>query len=215
MHWFWRAAIVLACVALVLLWVRSQRIGDLVRLSAPIAGDYYAVELWSYQSRCHLRLIRTEEGPLYGYKNPWGQAFRLHVGANYDPGYPKARFRLGCLGFVIAGERQMGGVVRPGRQQFYRTWWGALVVPHWAGVLIFVGLPARWIHRAWHHRQQGVRVTRGLCVACGYDLTGNASGVCPECGSNAPIRPADASGAVPPQAASSRDDDQQQYPDGQ
>ncbi len=22
----------------------------------------------------------------------------------------------------------------------------------------------------------------GLCVACGYDLTGNTSGVCPECG---------------------------------
>ena len=24
---------------------------------------------------------------------------------------------------------------------------------------------------------------RGLCVSCGYDLTGNAGGVCPECGS--------------------------------
>jgi hypothetical protein len=23
---------------------------------------------------------------------------------------------------------------------------------------------------------------RGLCVECGYDLTANASGVCPECG---------------------------------
>jgi hypothetical protein len=23
----------------------------------------------------------------------------------------------------------------------------------------------------------------GLCVACGYDLTANVSGVCPECGS--------------------------------
>jgi hypothetical protein len=23
---------------------------------------------------------------------------------------------------------------------------------------------------------------RGLCAACGYDLYGNASGVCPECG---------------------------------
>ena len=26
------------------------------------------------------------------------------------------------------------------------------------------------------------RLRRGLCVNCGYDLTGNASGVCPECG---------------------------------
>ena len=23
---------------------------------------------------------------------------------------------------------------------------------------------------------------KGLCVGCGYDLTGNVSGVCPECG---------------------------------
>ena len=26
------------------------------------------------------------------------------------------------------------------------------------------------------------RVKRGLCEWCGYDLTGNVSGVCPECG---------------------------------
>jgi hypothetical protein len=26
------------------------------------------------------------------------------------------------------------------------------------------------------------RRARGLCVRCGYDLTGNVSGVCPECG---------------------------------
>ena len=28
----------------------------------------------------------------------------------------------------------------------------------------------------------------GMCAACGYDLTGNVSGVCPECG-NASVRP--------------------------
>ena len=26
------------------------------------------------------------------------------------------------------------------------------------------------------------RCRQGLCVECGYDLTGNTSGVCPECG---------------------------------
>ncbi len=30
--------------------------------------------------------------------------------------------------------------------------------------------------RKWHRRR------RGLCVTCAYDLTGNTSGVCPECG---------------------------------
>jgi hypothetical protein len=35
-----------------------------------------------------------------------------------------------------------------------------------------------------HVRTEG-RKAKGLCVRCGYDLTGNVSGVCPECG-NAP-----------------------------
>lgn len=30
------------------------------------------------------------------------------------------------------------------------------------------------------------RRKRGLCLTCGYDLTGNTSGVCPECGTAAP-----------------------------
>ena len=31
-------------------------------------------------------------------------------------------------------------------------------------------------------RSAGLRRVVGLCVKCGYDLTGNTSGVCPECG---------------------------------
>ncbi len=30
--------------------------------------------------------------------------------------------------------------------------------------------------RRWHRRR------KGLCIKCGYNLTGNVSGVCPECG---------------------------------
>jgi len=31
-------------------------------------------------------------------------------------------------------------------------------------------------------RRRTLRCRRGLCTQCGYDLTGNMSGVCPECG---------------------------------
>ena len=31
-----------------------------------------------------------------------------------------------------------------------------------------------------------LRLRRGLCPACGYDLAGNTTGVCPECGAPAP-----------------------------
>ena len=38
-----------------------------------------------------------------------------------------------------------------------------------------------WIVRPYQLRER--RLDLGLCAACGYDLAGNASGVCPECGS--------------------------------
>lgn len=53
---------------------------------------------------------------------------------------------------------------------------------------VFVGLPllvimaypafvlARWLRRG------RLRWERGACLACGYDLTGNVTGTCPECG---------------------------------
>lgn len=41
------------------------------------------------------------------------------------------------------------------------------------GVLIYPSIP--FVRRRWRRR-------RGQCVRCAYDLTGNTSGVCPECG---------------------------------
>jgi hypothetical protein len=36
----------------------------------------------------------------------------------------------------------------------------------------------------WHRKAQRVarRRANGICIRCAYDLTGNTSGVCPECG---------------------------------
>jgi len=51
-------------------------------------------------------------------------------------------------------------------------------VPHWFFALIFAILPAVWFF-LWFWRR---RPMVGKCPACGYDLTGNESGVCPECG---------------------------------
>ncbi len=52
------------------------------------------------------------------------------------------------------------------------------------GVLVLpFALFATWIDRfaMWIDREN-YRRHHGLCVACGYNLTGNVSGVCPECG---------------------------------
>ena len=39
---------------------------------------------------------------------------------------------------------------------------------------------------AWQWKQVPRRKREGRCLRCGYDLTGNASGVCPECGEATP-----------------------------
>lgn len=58
-----------------------------------------------------------------------------------------------------------------------------LVFPLWAPFVACIAYPAvafmRGPVRRWRRRR------KGLCINCGYDLTGNVSGVCPECGSAA------------------------------
>jgi hypothetical protein len=55
-----------------------------------------------------------------------------------------------------------------------------LRLPLWAPFLLFSAYPTialiRGPLRRWHRRR------RGLCLKCGYNLTANVSGICPECG---------------------------------
>ena len=50
-----------------------------------------------------------------------------------------------------------------------------LVFPYW--LLLLTAIPTAWL---WHRDRR--RIRPGCCLRCGYDLTGNTSGVCPECG---------------------------------
>ena len=54
--------------------------------------------------------------------------------------------------------------------------------------------PLAWVlrdnARRFEERQRADRRRAGLCPACGYDLTGNVSGTCPECGTPTPAREA-------------------------
>jgi hypothetical protein len=51
------------------------------------------------------------------------------------------------------------------------------MIPTWILALL-TGLPGYMIIRAFWKRRRNARG----CLGCGYDLTGNISGVCPECG---------------------------------
>jgi hypothetical protein len=48
--------------------------------------------------------------------------------------------------------------------------------------VVFANL-CRVLRRSYLIGEQDQRLRRGLCPSCGYDLRGNVSGVCPDCGS--------------------------------
>jgi hypothetical protein len=47
-------------------------------------------------------------------------------------------------------------------------------------------------------RERWARAKTGLCANCGYDLSGNASGTCPECGENVDPKLADSEQSIAP-----------------
>jgi hypothetical protein len=75
------------------------------------------------------------------------------------------------------GPTGLGGLpYTPGFHRLAFTWYPAAA----AAVL-----PVAWlIGLILAHRRQRARSRAGLCPACAYDLTGNVSGVCPECGTH-------------------------------
>lgn len=74
-------------------------------------------------------------------------------------------------------------------QPIMRSWWvkilhprpqmWAVVVPLWIPPLL-LAVPTYFLWR--RHRSYPL----GHCQSCGYDLIGNESGVCPECGTDTP-----------------------------
>lgn len=58
--------------------------------------------------------------------------------------------------------------------------WRWIGVPLWI-LFLLVALPTTYL--LWTARR---RFPGGCCHRCGYDLTGNTSGACPECGTKAP-----------------------------
>lgn len=60
-------------------------------------------------------------------------------------------------------------------------------LPFWFVCLLLSVYPAGSLVRGPLLRRR--RRSKGRCTGCGYDLTGNVSGVCPECGSLVPAGP--------------------------
>ena len=73
------------------------------------------------------------------------------------------------------------GVDAPWVMRIFCVELASLAILLLSGVVVFMGT-LRWFRGfAWSAEIERKR-RHGRCEACGYDLTGNVSGVCPECG---------------------------------
>jgi len=99
-------------------------------------------------------------------QNANGLGPRMGVTRETDASYAGgAVFSFGW--FHVRGDRWPTGQLR------------MISAPGWLWVLATAILPAIWFAAVVHRRR---RPNPHQCDHCGYDLTGNVSGLCPECG---------------------------------
>jgi len=126
---------------------------------------------------------------LGGFSGSAGRPGFSHESEPFDPADPRS------LAYPVSGPAGVGRwldwsalgfeAVAAEEGSWKTAWAGtdrtadwSVTVPLWAVALAFAVRPA-WCAAAWH---RSARRRPGHCGKCGYDLTANVSGVCPECG---------------------------------
>jgi hypothetical protein len=194
------AVSLLLCTAIIVLWVRSSMIADFIVWSSEFVEPRHGPGPDHLLSRG--RMV-TSSGGLVQFSS----ADRLHIGYVFvditaptlvdghwtrkwtsrtdrpnrlsDPTLTTITTTLpNRLGF------RLFHLVLPGPIDFGPIW--EVVVPFWFLALITGILPVvllvRFVRSRLLHKN-------GCCLHCGYDLTANTSGVCPECGKRVPQKP--------------------------
>ena len=157
----------MGCVASAGLWIRSYRYADGIHA---VWTNGNQLGLSSMFGAFGFRFFRLQEGFSFsGIEiTKWGS--RSIVGARPMRGDRYASFSWG---------RTTPSPLPQGRY----TQITHLSVPYW-GVftLFFIGFLVTFVRAYRRLRQLGLNI----CRYCGYNLTGNVSGVCPECGNKIP-----------------------------
>ena len=144
-------------VTVLVIWVRSFRTDE----------HFY----FSYHSKAYRILIRSGATIVDNDPEIVAQTEREEKARRAIAAVPGSMFLL----FVPRGER----VVSP-PSQIPLPWSKSSYVPLPAAAVLLLIAPFSVVVN-WGAQRK--RVKLGLCARCGYDLTANTSGVCPECGS--------------------------------
>ena len=181
---FASALSLLACLTVTVDWVRSHLgvdhfsyISDENRYILRTGGGHFALwitkdDLFRYvpqgwQQRERFPGRREVDGHLM-----WNRSIRA-----------QSPTRSTLLGFWCGG---IPGWSPPGGPATTAISWG-MIGPIWPLIVSSIALPTLYL--TGHRRRRGHRrQSLGLCHDCGYNLTGNTSGTCPECGTTIAVK---------------------------
>jgi hypothetical protein len=127
-----------------------------------------------YESQWYMLIWQNEH---VGVELAYGRLGFRWIAFEY-PGYqPRVPDRLGFTIWEVGSDYRWW-LQLPERPDPTCEWfpWQGLRIPLWM-FLVVAAVPTMTL---WYTDWRAGR--RGLCRYCGYDLTGNVSGVCPECG---------------------------------
>src|SRR5688572_13300102 len=181
LRWLWNrlaALSLLLCVAVFIVWVRSHRTESTcyraTRGDEIFRNDWYSVA----GGRFHWTRREGRDRGNYNFpyaRNEWDERPTEQPERNWS--YGEFVDDDEAVGTTVLGFRYQRLVEEdtPSNSRWRRGIWVPCSFVAAAAALP----PAFW---AWRfHRSRRLR-RPGLCLKCGYDLTGNLSGVCPECG---------------------------------
>jgi hypothetical protein len=166
----------LLCLAMAALWVRSYHYNDYWHLwQNHVSSQNAAGHDWHFS-------IRSQGGGI--------RAMFLHTNYSFRGTLPPDGLGFQHIKSISTGQSRLttfaAAVLK--KSDFSDVWPGAtfggikVEFPDWLPMLLAV--PVVW--RFWRKQLLRRRLLRllaaGHCPVCGYNLTGNISGTCPECG---------------------------------
>jgi hypothetical protein len=187
-------ASLVACVGAAALWVRSYRATDAVefnfrgaRWAATSAGGTMSVDNAPQRKReraRHQRELNEAAAEVQAETQRWAAATEPPMGRLADVHNSRDRrseWRRELVDKVREADARL--LALQNRQAAERSPEVRRAVPHAVPVALAGVLPAAVLARAaGRNVRRRFRRRHGLCTHCGYDLTGNVTGVCPECG---------------------------------
>ena len=165
---------------------RRSRVANVLTVSSALvlclavgmwARSYALTENWSVTFKSQDIEVFSHAGALYvgaiaGWGTPHGLIHRPEGPKGWSAWGDEADHLL-AKGRPLVPSFVRGSLRNDGMHLFW-----LIIAPYWLFAALGVVSPSVWVLRRWKHMR---RRRAGLCLRCGYDLTGSEAR-CPECG---------------------------------